>query len=77
MAWGGLAQIVMPAVTKAQYTPIDAFGLFDKVLLHEVYSILFILVYEVALTGRVVDTHEAVRWEPKRYNCGYEPSAIW
>jgi hypothetical protein len=37
VVWGGLAEIVMPAVTKVQYTPIDAFSLFEKVALHEVY----------------------------------------
>lgn len=33
---GSLARAAMPLVSKALYTPIDAFSLFDKVLLHEV-----------------------------------------
>ncbi|KAF2111176.1 hypothetical protein BDV96DRAFT_188696 [Lophiotrema nucula] len=35
ITWGALARVSMPLVSSFFYTPIDAFHLFDKVLLHE------------------------------------------
>lgn len=44
VVWGGLAKLVMDKIADKQYTPIDAFQLFDKVLLHEVgWKIIFLL----------------------------------